>query len=230
MRRVMPTRFWPLLPEVVDVDRLFKQAPRLTEQFVKTGSGTIHPPYSAEPYLPPSLQLNELAAAPRVCAKAACCTPTPPRPSLARVPQRLGSYSSASSRGTRRTSPRVLLSALDGQLFEKLLAEAGIDRREAYVTNTVKHFKWAPRGKRRLHSKPSSREIYACRPWLEAELAASARPARRDCRPGDFGTAVPYSARKRPTATYSMVQLDARHLPSVSHFESWPSGARFAHS
>jgi DNA polymerase len=50
------------------------------------------------------------------------------------------------------------------------LAEAGIDRSQSYVTNTVKHFKWVPRGKRRMHAKPSSREIYACRPWLEAEL------------------------------------------------------------
>lgn len=58
-----------------------------------------------------------------------------------------------------------------GKLLDKALAEAGIDRGTAYVTNAVKHFKWEPRGKRRLHKKPSSREIAACRPWLEAELA-----------------------------------------------------------
>ncbi|HWC61460.1 MAG TPA: uracil-DNA glycosylase family protein, partial [Verrucomicrobiae bacterium] len=46
----------------------------------------------------------------------------------------------------------------------------GIDRDEVYVTNTVKHFKWEPKGKRRLHKKPNGREIAACRPWLEAEL------------------------------------------------------------
>jgi uracil-DNA glycosylase len=57
-----------------------------------------------------------------------------------------------------------------GQLFNKLLAEAGIERERIYVTNAVKHFKWEPRGKRRLHGKPNSREIFACRPWLEAEL------------------------------------------------------------
>jgi DNA polymerase len=57
-----------------------------------------------------------------------------------------------------------------GKLLDKLLAEAGIDRKEAYVTNAVKHFKWTPRGTRRLHAKPSSREIFACRPWLEKEL------------------------------------------------------------
>jgi uracil-DNA glycosylase family protein len=57
-----------------------------------------------------------------------------------------------------------------GQLFDRALVEAGIKRDEVYVTNTVKHFKWEPRGKRRIHQKPSARDIAACRPWLEAEL------------------------------------------------------------
>jgi uracil-DNA glycosylase len=59
-----------------------------------------------------------------------------------------------------------------GRLLDRCIAAAGIDRRRAYVTNAVKHFKWIPRGTRRLHSKPSSMEIAACFPWLEAELAA----------------------------------------------------------
>ncbi|MDF3057692.1 MAG: phage polymerase-related protein [Rariglobus sp.] len=58
-----------------------------------------------------------------------------------------------------------------GKLLDRALAEAGIDRADVYVTNTVKHFKWTPAGKRRLHKKPSAREIAACRPWLDAELA-----------------------------------------------------------
>jgi DNA polymerase len=58
-----------------------------------------------------------------------------------------------------------------GRLLDEALAEAGIDRRDAYVTNAVKHFKWEPRGKRRIHQKPNWSEIAACRPWLEAELA-----------------------------------------------------------
>src|SRR5438105_7413285 len=58
-----------------------------------------------------------------------------------------------------------------GKLLDRALAEAGIDRTEAYVTNAVKHFKWEPKGKRRIHKKPSAREIAACRPWLEAELS-----------------------------------------------------------
>src|SRR6478752_4440053 len=57
-----------------------------------------------------------------------------------------------------------------GQILNRALEEAGIDRKAVYVTNTVKHFKWEPRGKRRIHQKPSSRDIAACRSWLEAEL------------------------------------------------------------
>src|ERR1700720_4329094 len=57
-----------------------------------------------------------------------------------------------------------------GKIMDRALKEAGIDRSKVYVTNAVKHFKWEPRGKRRIHQKPNSREIAACRPWLEAEL------------------------------------------------------------
>jgi uracil-DNA glycosylase len=59
-----------------------------------------------------------------------------------------------------------------GRLLDEALVEAGVDRTAAYVTNAVKHFKWEPRGKRRIHAKPNWAELAACRPWLEAELAA----------------------------------------------------------
>jgi len=58
-----------------------------------------------------------------------------------------------------------------GKLLDKALAEAGIDRGLVYLTNVVKHFKWEPRGKRRIHAKPNAAEISACRPWLETEIA-----------------------------------------------------------
>jgi uracil-DNA glycosylase family protein len=57
-----------------------------------------------------------------------------------------------------------------GRVLDEALAEAGIDRGDAYVTNVVKHFKWIPRGKRRIHQRPNTEEITACRPWLDAEL------------------------------------------------------------
>jgi DNA polymerase len=58
-----------------------------------------------------------------------------------------------------------------GKLLDQALEEAGIDRHVVYVTNVVKHFKWEPRGKRRIHAKPNAGEISACRPWLETEIA-----------------------------------------------------------
>ncbi len=59
-----------------------------------------------------------------------------------------------------------------GRLLDRALAAAGIDRARVYVTNAVKHFKWVPRGKRRIHEKPSPTEIRACAPWLDAEIEA----------------------------------------------------------
>lgn len=57
-----------------------------------------------------------------------------------------------------------------GRLLDQVLEQVGLSRQSTYVTNAVKHFKWKPSGTRRLHAKPSSREIRACRPWLEAEI------------------------------------------------------------
>src|SRR5580704_11654666 len=59
-----------------------------------------------------------------------------------------------------------------GKLLDEALLAAGIDRKRIYLTNAVKHFKWEPRGKRRIHKKPGAKEMDACRPWLEAEIAA----------------------------------------------------------
>ena len=58
-----------------------------------------------------------------------------------------------------------------GKLLDRALADADIDRTLVYVTNVVKHFKWEPRGKRRIHKKPNAAEIGACRPWLDTEIA-----------------------------------------------------------
>jgi uracil-DNA glycosylase len=58
-----------------------------------------------------------------------------------------------------------------GKLLDRALQQAGIERRRVYVTNAVKHFRWEPRGKRRIHKRPSVRQIKACRPWLDQEIA-----------------------------------------------------------
>jgi uracil-DNA glycosylase len=58
-----------------------------------------------------------------------------------------------------------------GKLLNSAIEEAGMDRAGVYITNAVKHFKWEPRGKRRIHQKPNAAEVAACRPWVEAEIA-----------------------------------------------------------
>ena len=103
-------------------------------------------------------------------AAGAISTGTPRRPSSARAHGTPRSCSSASSRETRRTSRAIRSSGRPDALLDEALEQAGIDRAQTYVTNAVKHFKWQPRGKRRIHQKPSWSESVACRPWLEAEL------------------------------------------------------------
>jgi uracil-DNA glycosylase len=125
---------------------------------------------SAEPFLPERPTLPSLAAAVQRCR--GC-------PLYANATQAVF--------GEGRRSARVMLVGEQpgdqedragkpfvgpaGQLLDRALEEAGIDRGETYVTNAVKHFKWKPRGTRRIHDKPSWSEQVACRPWLEAELA-----------------------------------------------------------
>jgi uracil-DNA glycosylase len=93
-----------------------------------------------------------------------------------------------------------------GRILDKALAEAGSARRDLYVTNAVKHFKWEPHGKRRKHKKPSATEIAACRPWLEAEIAV-VKPRVIVClgvtaAQSVFGKAVRLNEmRKRPWST-----------------------------
>jgi DNA polymerase len=88
--------------------------------------------------------------------------------SVRRRPAARRRCSSASSPATGKARPFV---GPAGRVLDDAIAQAGIDRRAVYVTNAVKHFKWEPRGKRRIHAKPSWSELTACRPWLEAELA-----------------------------------------------------------
>src|SRR5258706_14694924 len=67
-----------------------------------------------------------------------------------------------------------------GRILDRALETVGIDRKEVYVTNAVKHFKWIPKGKRRIHQKPSAREIAACKPWLDSEIS-TVRPEAIVC-------------------------------------------------
>ena len=106
-----------------------------------------------------------------------------------------------------------------GQIMDRALEEAGIDRSQVYVTNAVKHFKWEPRGKRRIHQKPNSREIAVCRPWLEAELRL-VKPKLLVCLGATaaqaiFGPLFRSYARARQSVVVQVCAARACHCPPV---------------
>jgi uracil-DNA glycosylase family protein len=95
-----------------------------------------------------------------------------------------------------------------GRLLDQCLEQAGIDRKSVYVTNAVKHFKWEPRGKLRIHKKPSSAEIFACSPWLNAEIEA-VRPALIVCLGATAAQAL-LGSKFKVTEAHGTIQHSAR--------------------
>ncbi len=128
-----------------------------------TGDGTAAPLVPARPTLP---ALRAAAAGCRACPLWERGTQTvfgagPPLAEVMLVGEQPGNDEDLA--GAPFVGPA-------GRLLDRALAAAGIDRRRAYVTNAVKHFKWEARGKRRIHQKPAAGEVRACRPWLDAEI------------------------------------------------------------
>jgi DNA polymerase len=126
---------------------------------------------SAAPFVPPTTSLRTLSAAAHECRgcdlyKTATQVVFGEGPKAARV---MFVGEQPGDQEDRQGEPFV---GPAGALLDKALDDAGIPRNQVYVTNAVKHFKWEPRGKRRIHKKPRLSEIKACRPWLEAELRA----------------------------------------------------------
>lgn len=172
MESEMPKKYWSNLPEAVLIPSLLQEAPRRVEAMVKKSVAKTRASDQEEWHpasVPETNDLREVAAAARGCT--ACHlykigTQTvfgegPKRAKLMFLGEQPGDQEDLA--GKPFVGPA-------GKLLDRALEEAGIDRGEVYVTNTVKHFKWEPRGKRRIHQKPNSREIAACRPWMEAEL------------------------------------------------------------
>lgn len=124
---------------------------------------------SADDYIPPKPTLKKMAKAVQDCrgcslyknATQAVFGEGPREASLVLVGEQPGNEEDLA--GEPFVGP-------SGRLLDRILAEAGIDRREVYVTNAVKHFKFTRVGKRRLHQRPSASEVNACSPWLDAEL------------------------------------------------------------
>lgn len=170
MQAEMPKRYWKNLPEASIIPILLQEAPQRVSQMISQSQNQTTGEWSPAP-APETKDLGKLRAAAAKCE--ACplyknATQTvfgegPRDAELVFVGEQPGDQED------RAGHPFV---GPAGQLLDRALEEAGIDRKAAYVTNAVKHFKWEPRGKRRLHKTPNSRDIAACRPWLQAELQA----------------------------------------------------------
>jgi DNA polymerase len=170
MTKEMPRYYWKNLPEAADIPGLLQEAAARTAEMVATSRSKIPPAeiYGPAP-VPVTDDLDLVRDAAKTCRACplwqdATCTVFGEGPRNARiviVGEQPGDQEDLAGR------PFV---GPAGKLWDRALAAAGIDRADIYVTNAVKHFKWKPQGKRRLHQKPSAREIAACRPWLEAEL------------------------------------------------------------
>jgi DNA polymerase len=170
MKREMPVRHWATLPEAELIPELLEQAPARVERMIETHEGFGQ---TAVHFMPSEVDLPNLALAARQCSACDLCQHATqvvfgegnPDSRMVLIGEQPGDLEDI--QGKPFVGPA-------GQLLNDCLLQAGIDRQAVYVTNTVKHFKFTERGKRRLHQKPNSREIYACRPWLEAELAVIA--------------------------------------------------------
>src|SRR2546421_1053624 len=129
-------------------------------------------PWDATPFLPPDQErtLDVLREAARSC-RACDLFPTGTQTVFGEGPARAEVMMVGEQPGDQEDRAGQPFVGPAGRVLDEALDEVGIDRSRVYVTNVVKHFKWVARGKRRIHSKPNAREIRACRPWLEAELA-----------------------------------------------------------
>ncbi|HEY3628823.1 MAG TPA: UdgX family uracil-DNA binding protein [Terracidiphilus sp.] len=103
-----------------------------------------------------------------------------------------------------------------GRLLDQCLEQAGIDRKSVYVTNAVKHFKWEPRGKLRIHKKPASSEIFACSPWLNSEIG-TVHPSLIVCLGATAAQAL-LGSKFKVTESHGTIQTTGTYPPILATF------------
>lgn len=174
MQAEMPKKYWRNLPEAALISDLLEAAPKRVEAMIRKSASKAAPGGDDFDWHPaPVPRTSSLSAVEKAAKSCTAC------PLYRRATQTVFGAGPKTARmmfvgeqpGDQEDLAGEPFVGPAGKLFNRALEEAGIDRAQVYVTNTVKHFKWEPRGKRRIHQKPNSREIAACRPWLEAELA-----------------------------------------------------------
>ena len=170
MQAQLLKRNWKNLPEAVVIEPLMREAGRRCEYMIaKSEAGLVRESDYGLARPPETREWTVLKEAARGCTacplyRAATCTVFGEGPLTARV-MLVGEQP-----GDQEDREGRAFVGPAGQLLNRALAAAGIAREELYVTNAVKHFKWEPRGKRRIHKTAGARDIAACRPWLEAEI------------------------------------------------------------
>jgi DNA polymerase len=182
MQKEMPRKHWATLPETRAISDLLREAPARVEEMVKrtahvAAASTSKSPRggcantgSARDFFPERISLPQLRGAIDDCKGCDLyCHAT--QPVFGEGPKDAFVVFVGEQPGDQEDLAGKPFIGPSGQLLDQVLEEVGIDRkRDVYVTNAVKHFKFEPRGKRRIHSKPTAREVAACRPWLEAEI------------------------------------------------------------
>ena len=162
MKSEMSPKFWSSMPETSLIHQLIREAPQRLQEMAKNKnlSAAVDERHSI-------VELRESAKSCRACPLYAQATQTvfgdgDERADLMIVGEQPGDQEDLA--GHPFVGPA-------GEILATAMASAGITRESVYLTNAVKHFKWKPQGKMRLHQKPSGREMHACKPWLEAEIA-----------------------------------------------------------
>jgi DNA polymerase len=167
MTREMPRRHWATLPETEIIPDLLVDAPRRVDEMIARQEGFAT---SAADFFPAEHTIAALGAAAENCkgcdlhhnATQTVFGEGPQTARLVLVGEQPGEVED--SEGRPFIGPA-------GKLLDDAMEAAGLDRTQVYVTNAVKHFKYQRRGKKRIHQRPDAREIAACKPWVEAELA-----------------------------------------------------------
>ncbi len=174
MKKEMPVRHWATLPEAELIDDLLRKATPRVETFMPAKEMSEPAVASAAAFVPKKLDLPVLRAAAAKCQGCDLyCHAT--QVVFGQGPETASVMFIGEQPGDKEDLAGKPFIGPAGQMLDRGLIDAGIDRSEVYVTNAVKHFKFEPRGSRRIHAKPNAREMAACRPWLEAEIA-SVRP------------------------------------------------------
>ena len=166
MKAEMPVRHWPTLPESELIPELIQNADTRVNSMVAKTEGFKS---TAMDVIPEGASLQELSRIAETCT--ACPLHEPATQTVFGVGSTAARVMLVGEQpGDKEDLAGEPFVGPSGQLLNEVMQQSGVAREEVYITNVVKHFKFTPRGKRRIHQKPTSREIFACRPWLEAEI------------------------------------------------------------